>query len=334
MNRSEIANDLVVDHLRPLRCFVAVADELHFGRAAERLLLPQSTVSEQVKKLELELGGQLFIRTSRRVALSGLGDLLLPEARRALAAVAHAYQLARDTASTGVVPLHIAIAADIDAGELAHAFPLLRASMPALKIVPSQRSTADQIEALLHRRLHVGFVWEPPSTDGLEHQLIGTTGIDAFVPDDHTIADREQISLEELCEHPLVLFSSAPNPWVRQRFSSIVHDAGLEPLIAAEGFGYDGQVAEVLAGAGVGVTARSITATRAMPGIAHVPVISDQEWRRGLIWHHDETHPALARLRSILADTDTDTDTDADPWRARHGRTGVLSPRGAKQSPP
>ena len=71
-----------MDNIRPLRCFVTVAEELHFGRAAARLLLPQSTVSQQVKRLETLVGGELFHRTTRSVSLTPLGDILLPMAWR------------------------------------------------------------------------------------------------------------------------------------------------------------------------------------------------------------------------------------------------------------
>jgi DNA-binding transcriptional LysR family regulator len=130
-----------LESLRPLRCFLAVAETLHFGRAAERMVLPQSTVSEQVRKLESVLGGELFVRTSRTVAVSPLGSVLLPEARRAIDAVQHAYALTATTARTGQVPLLFGVAVDVDSGEFARAFPLLRERFPALKVSPVQMST-------------------------------------------------------------------------------------------------------------------------------------------------------------------------------------------------
>jgi DNA-binding transcriptional LysR family regulator len=290
-----------VDSLRPLRCFLAVAEELHFGRAAQRLILPQSTVSEQVRKLESTIGGELFLRTSRTVALSPLGTILLPEARRSLDAVRHAYDLTITAARTGNVPLLIGIAVDVDSGELAQAFPVLRAALPKLKIVPTPMSTGQQIEALLDRRLHVGFVWEPPTIEKLEQQLVGYTGMIAMVPFDHQLAIKTKLTPKQLCAHSLVLFSPVQNIWVRQRFDAICREENVLPLVAAEGIGYEGQVPLVLAGAGIGVTAASIGQLRTVPGIVHIPVTIKQGWQRSLIWHKDETHPGVEHLRATLS---------------------------------
>ncbi len=299
MDQSQITMN-EMESLRPLRCFVAVADALHFGRAAETLVLPQSTVSEQVRKLESVFGGELFVRTSRSVVLSSLGAVLLPEARRALDAVQHAYLLTATTAQTGNVPLLFGVAVDVDAGEFARAFPLLRKQLPSLKLTPIHMSTGQQIEAILERRLHVGFVWEPPAVDHIEQQLVGYTGMVAMVPFDHSLADRKELSISELCESPLVLFSPVQNPWVRQRFDIVCREENVTPLVSAEGIGYEGQVSLVLAGAGIGVTAASIGSSRSVPGIVHIPVPITKGWRRSLIWHANETHPGVTALRSIM----------------------------------
>jgi DNA-binding transcriptional LysR family regulator len=286
MERSDFTNNRFsdVDSLRPLRCFVAVAEELHFGRAAERLILPQSTISEQVRKLESVLGGELFVRTSRSVSLSPLGAILLPEAKRSLNAVRHAYELTSTAARTGNVPLLLGIAVDVDSGELARAFPLLRAEMPNMKIVPTPLATGQQIEMILERRLHIGFVWEPPATEHLDEQLVGYTGMIAMVPFDHPLAGRAKLTPKEVCAHSLVLFSPVQNVWVRQRFDAICREENVLPLVAAEGVGYEGQVPLVLAGAGIGITAASIK----------------RGWRRCLLWHEDETHPGVKALRRIV----------------------------------
>jgi DNA-binding transcriptional LysR family regulator len=291
-------NDL--ESLRPLRCFLAVAETLHFGRAAELLLLPQSTISEQIRKLEGVMGGPLFLRTSRKVALSPLGVVLLPEARRAIDAVQHAYTLTATTAATGNVPLMFGVAVDVDAGEFARAFPVLRKQLPNMKVSPVQMSTGNQIEAILERRLHVGFVWEPPSTEHIEQQVVGYTGMIAIVPFDHQLATKRQLTMQELCDWPLVLFNPAQNPWTRQRFDVICREENIVPLIAADAVGYEGQVAAALAGAGIGVTAASIGSLRTVPGIVHVPVRITTGWRRCLIWHTDESHPGVAALRSLM----------------------------------
>lgn len=300
MNSSaEPINEPVWD-LRPLRCFLAVAGELHFGRAAARLVLPQSTVSERVRQLEAVVGGRLFERSTRSVALTPLGEALVPEATRALAAVEHTYLLIRETAASGSVPLILGTAMDVDTGELADALSRLRREHPDLKVSPALMRTGEQVEALLARRLHLGYAWEPPQTDGIDSCVVAETGVVAFVPFDHGLATRTRLDLAELCEHPLVAWSSELNPWTRRRFETICRSVGAEPLVVAEAPGFDAQARLVLAGVGIGVTAASISTLKSIPGLVNIAVDADLRFRRSLIWRHDETHPGVSVLRALL----------------------------------
>jgi len=111
--------------LQQLRCVVAVADELHFGRAAERLHVAQQSVSEQVRRLERELGTPLFVRTSRHVALTSAGAAFLPAARHALVAVDEAAEIAHRVARGTSGQLRVGYGGDLGQRLMQHAVPRL-----------------------------------------------------------------------------------------------------------------------------------------------------------------------------------------------------------------
>lgn len=285
-----------MDDLRPWRCFLAVAEELHFGRAARRLVLPPSTVSQQVRRLEQTLGGALFHRTTRTVRLTDLGARIHGPAATAVAALDAALDAGREAAHDGATPLLLGLAMDIDGGELAAALRTLRRTEPSLTVTLRPMRSADQLHALAEGTLQAGYVWEPPEDDALDSFVVGTTDLAAFVPDDHPVAALASIDLTTLCDHDLVPWTSALNPWTRRRLTGIFADHGLNPLVVAEADGFDAQLPLVLEGRGVGLTAGSVASLRSIPGLTAVPVACPVGFRRCLVWPRRQGHPAIPAL--------------------------------------
>ncbi len=293
MDSSSWANNQQIDDLRLLRCFVAVAEELHFGRAAHRLSLQQSTVSEAVRHFERLTHAPLFTRTTRHVALTALGEAILPAARNAINGVANVYRLAAEGTSSAALPLLLGTAIDIDNGELSAVLLPLRNQSPTLRVITHVLKTSDQIQALLERRLHLAFVWEPPEHELLVTRLVGVTGLVAVVPYDHVLAKRKSIPIAALAGQPVIVWSATLNEWTRDRLASILRDHDVEPRIVVEANGFDQQVPHILAGMGIGLTAASISASKQLPGLVHIPIKHRGGFRRMLAWRHDETHPGV-----------------------------------------
>lgn len=132
--------------LRQFEYAVAVADELHFGRAAARLHVAQQTVSEQVAKLERELGGPLFVRSSRRVEVTALGETFLPEARRALEQFEHAGDVGR-RAANGAAAVRLGFAPSSAPVMTRVLLPGLRARVPGVPVLPVPGFTLELLEA-------------------------------------------------------------------------------------------------------------------------------------------------------------------------------------------
>jgi DNA-binding transcriptional LysR family regulator len=185
--------------LRSLRYFVAVAEELHFGRAAARLFLTQQALSKRIRRLENALAAPLFERTTRRVALTSAGERLLPFAREAVAAYDTAVAVIRET----VAPLRVEV--------FAERFTPLRilreavARMPGLRVEPSMRQgmatalpavRSGELDAAFGRVHDLGVPWPAD----LDHRLVHIEPLHAFVDEMHPLAGRSVLRLCDLRE--------------------------------------------------------------------------------------------------------------------------------------
>ncbi|MER6544765.1 LysR family transcriptional regulator [Streptomyces sp. NPDC001250] len=210
--------------LRQLSYFVAVAEELHFGRAAERLHIVQSAVSQQIQRLERELGAELFDRSPRRVRLTGAGERLLPEARAVLAAAERARAAVAAPAglrlgtSTGLgAHLDRVLAAF---AERAPQVPVELVSLPA----------GERLARVAAGRLDAAFVRaaEPPA--GVRVVPLWSDPLVAALPATHRLAGRDEIDLADLAGLPLALAPRRVNPALVDLVVGACHAAGFEPV--------------------------------------------------------------------------------------------------------
>lgn len=159
--------------VRQLRYFVAVAEELHFGRAAERLGMAQPPLSRAIRDLERRLGVQLLARTTRQVALTAAGEVLLRDGRAALDAVAAAARRAREAGRTDP-DLRLAMKADYDAGLLRRIIEVYAAEQAALPVEPILGGVGDQEAALRDGRADVALIPGPFDRHGLDAEPLLT----------------------------------------------------------------------------------------------------------------------------------------------------------------
>ncbi|TAM33299.1 MAG: LysR family transcriptional regulator, partial [Rhodanobacter sp.] len=154
--------------LRHLRYFIAVADELHFGRAAERLGMSQPPLSQQIRQLEQRVGVRLLDRTNRRVALTEPGRLFLDEARDILARTDHAIDLAQraQRGETGELRVGMTRSTPLT-GHIPRAILAFRQQLPEVQLQLEEMNSLRQIDALLDRRLQIGIVRGNVLPDGL-----------------------------------------------------------------------------------------------------------------------------------------------------------------------
>lgn len=286
--------------LRQLEIFLTVAAELHFGRAADRLLITQQSVSEQVRRLEREVGAPLFARSSRRVELTAAGAALFPEAERALAQARHALDTARRAAQGSSDTLTIGYAPDAGRTLLRHAIPRMREEAPGLTIRPTPMSTAAQLDQLRGRRLDLGIVWIPELPDELDSLLIEHDPIVLAIPRTHDLA-RESGPLRSTAGiTDIVLWPREANPRLYDTAVSalVARGAALDTIHAAVTL--DRQLDMVFAGAATAVTVASVAHDRTNDGVVYRPLSGPAATLDShLVWHRAHTSAAVERFISI-----------------------------------
>ena len=257
--------------LRHLRYFVAVAEELHFRRAAERLHVAQPAVSEQVRKLEQELGVRLFDRTQRSVALTTAGTALLEEARNVLRQAEVAQQAARNARDHATMRLRIGYLPDSLPASVPRALRHLATTAPSVEVSLETGPAHRLIEELRARRIDAAITSLPAPASGLRTTLLGEQRAVAVLPSLHPQATGPAITLERLAPERLVVLPRDANPAFHNAAMAMCHSAGLAPTLA--------EVAEprvehvllaVAAGAGIALLPESVTERYASPGVRFV----------------------------------------------------------------
>ena len=191
--------------LRHLRYFVALADELHFGRAAERIGIEQSPFSRAIRELENDLGVRLFTRTSRRTQITRAGEIFLIEARRILRAVHSARQTAQALASDVKGKLRIGVSESISQPRVARLLARCRTDQPDVEFEVSDRSLRRQATQLREGLLDIGLTPSPISADGLRSEPLWTSTLAVLLPASHPMIGVAPISIAALLREPKVL---------------------------------------------------------------------------------------------------------------------------------
>jgi DNA-binding transcriptional LysR family regulator len=259
--------------LRHLRYFVAVAEELHFRRAAERLHVAQPAVSEQIRKLESELGVQLFNRTQRSVVLTPSGTAMLGEARRVLRQAEVAQMAARNAVDEAKCRLRIGYLGDSLPANVSRAMRMLTASAPRVQISLETGPAHGLIEAVRMDQLDAAVAGLPAPTRGLRATPAGQEGLVAAVPVTHPLATGVPVPIERLAPERLVTLPRDTNPAFHGMIVSICRDAGLSPsLLELPEPRVDQALMTVATGAGTALLPESAAAHYAAPGVRFIPI--------------------------------------------------------------
>ncbi|MBA2345049.1 MAG: LysR family transcriptional regulator [Rubrobacter sp.] len=250
--------------LRHLRYFVAVAEELNFSRAAGRMYLSQPALSQQVRKLELELGVTLFSRTKKHVELTEAGRILLEGARRVLVLVEQTAREAREVGGAEVRHLKVGFPEYANHTPVADALQTFRRRYPYVELEEHETLTLQetllQIDKLHRGTLDIGFMLKPEEDDHLEIEHVLNIELVAALPKGHPLAERDEISMKELADERLILFSRNFHPRSYDYVVACCREAGFEPKVVQrkEPQLYSGATTYrmVAAGIGAGIVAR------------------------------------------------------------------------------
>jgi DNA-binding transcriptional LysR family regulator len=258
--------------LKHLRAAVAVADQLHFGRAAAALGVAQPPLSQTIKALENELGVPLFERDTRNVRLTRAGEAFVGDARTALALVDSASRKARAAGRGETGDLSIGMVGS----SVQHPLPMIikrfRARYPDVRMTFSVLPTMVQVEQLRTAALDVGLL-RPPlpgPADDLELVPISREPLIAVLPSDHPLAVRQHLHVRSLACEPFVLFPRALGPGLYDEITALCRRGEFAPEVAQEAVQMQTIVGLVAAGCGVSIVPRS--AAQARPEVVFVPL--------------------------------------------------------------
>lgn len=283
--------------LRKLRYFVAVAEELHFGRAAERLYIAQPVLSRQIRKLEQELGTELLLRTSRNVTLTPAGLQLLDEAKSLLAAADATRRRIEDVAS-GEAALTVGF---FIGDEFTAALEAFGTQYPDVAIELLRVYWHDQTEVLHDGRADVAFVHLPIDDQGLELLPVRSEPRVAVLPVGHPAAGKHEISIADLADDPVIIQRGATPGW--QAFHNVdPRPDGRQPRPGPAVNNLEEKLQHVSAGRAVSFVPASVAGAFVQAGIAYVPVTDIPPITICLAWKSGPPSPLVAAFVDAVTD--------------------------------
>ncbi|GAS94764.1 LysR family transcriptional regulator [Mycolicibacterium canariasense] len=297
--------------LARLSCFIAVAEELHFGRAAERLHMTQPPLSRQIQQLETELGVQLIDRTTRSVTLTPAGVAFLPDARRILQLAESAAMTVKRVPAGDLGTVVVGFTAASAHAVLPRLLERTRAKLPDVKLELREMVSAAQIEGLMTGEIDLGMARPPLKRPGIVSRPLLHEQLVAALPAEHPlVAQARQLTLNDLDGQDVIMYSPIEARYFNELLISAFTIAGATPRYVQ--FVTQVHTMLVLVRSGIGIALVPASAAtlhpegvvfRSIGAFRERPVELDAAWRQ------DSTNPALLRLlRDVLPAREWTTD--------------------------
>lgn len=288
--------------LRQLRYFLTVAEELHFGRAAEREHIAQPALSQQIRRLEHELRVQIFDRTSRRVQLTEPGRILVDLARGILDQADDAIALVRQAGRGKEGRLRLAYANGSDRGAPAAVVDRFRAECPRVELTLSTQYDEQCRVQLREGVIDAAFFWMPLGDfDDLAWLRVATEPLVVAAAGRNRLAALAAVTAEQVAAEPLVWFARhwSPGSWDTM-IAGVFGRHGYRPNVVAEEVSQEGMVRGVLAAAGVTIVTATTAGQLSVQGVVYRPFVEPTPVLDvGLAWRADDRSPVLQALVEI-----------------------------------
>ena len=282
---------------RHLRYFLAVAEELHFARAAERLHIEQSPLSRAIRDLEEELGAQLFVRTSRSTRLTLAGKLLMENAPRVLLALDQARESVKAAANGFHGRLRVALSDGITPSRLPALLARCREEDPEIEIRLFEVPLAQQLSGLRDDLYDAGFSMADEVGDGIIIEPAWEDELMVAMPARHELLAHRRVPLDEVLQHPLVLGDPAVCEGHAKQIDRILRKQDREPLIEQYVATFDVMMTFVSAGLALGLAGAAHIASSREPGVVGRPLAGKSPMLTTYLLRRDaEPSQALARF--------------------------------------
>ncbi|MET9259544.1 LysR substrate-binding domain-containing protein [Amycolatopsis sp. NPDC004079] len=289
--------------LRHLTGFVAVAEELHFGRAAARLHMSQSPLSQQIRRLEHDLGVELFDRNTRTVQLTAAGRIFLDHARKVLASAKVAQRAARAAGRGEIGEVSLGFAGTSSAVLLPLLAKAVAVELPGVELsLHGPHYSAETVSRVGAGVLDMGFA-TVPSARGLHTRLVRQDRLMLAVSTTHSLSARKSVRLEELAGERFVAFPSGRGSEVRELSVRSCLEAGFSPAIAQEAPDSFSLLALVAAGVGIALVVEAARSIR-LDRVAFVPLAGEApKLPVCLVWRRAEESEVLRAVLEVAKRT-------------------------------
>ena len=287
---------------RHLRYFLVLAEELHFGRAAQRLSISQPPLSLNIQQLEASVGAKLFTRNSKAVQLTAAGLAFVPAARALIDQAAQAASHARDVGQGMAGSLAIGFSGTMLYSGLPNILERFQAEHPLLRLTLKELSSSEQLIELAHDRLDLGFVHTTRVPPELSQVPVSSQAFVCCLPVGHALARKRSLSLKQLHGEAFAVVSRAVSPDYHERILAICTEAGFYPEFRYELRHWLSVVSLVSQGMGVALVPAALRQS-AMAGAAFVPLdAATTPYDTHCLWKTARDHQSLtAFVKAVRA---------------------------------
>ena len=286
--------------LRHLRYFVTLAEELHFGRAAERLHIAQPPLSQQIRQLEGELGFELFYRTKRKVQLTEAGQVFLDEVQQIMRQLQQAIQVGRQTSRGEIGQLVVGFVSSAAYNILPTILRTFRSCVPGVSIELHELTTDQQLEWLREGRMDVGLLRPPVEENRFSCETIFQESLMVALPEAHLLASQSNVCLTSLANEPFILFPRILAPGLYDLIISLCQQAGFSPKVAQEAIQMQTIVSLVAADMGVAIVPASLQNLQRIGVVYKTLQEPTPKVAIAIILRKNETSPTVLRLVEIV----------------------------------
>jgi DNA-binding transcriptional LysR family regulator len=299
--------------LRHLRYFNAVATELHFGRAAEKLHIAQPPLSHQIRQLETELGFELFTRTKRSVVLTPAGQVFLIQVNQIFQQLEQAIEIGRKTSRGELGQLSIGFVGSATYNILPVMLQQFRDRYPEVQIELHELTTDRQLIWLREGKIDVGLMRPPISEPDITSEIVFEESLVIALPAHHPLAAADSIDLRLLEREPFILFPRQLAPGLYDPIITLCQAAGFSPVIVQECIQMQTTISLVSANLGISIVPESIQQVQ-RSGVVYKPIQdltahgSNQLLRLAtisIVWRTNDDSPTVRRLREIVRELRT-----------------------------